>query len=94
MKGLVRLKALMDGDAAKRQVTTTLRCMQTLSRVQSQVQSRRIRLTEEKQALQRLKREQELAALKTSVCQLCAILFMYSLIPLISLQHSTHIFPK
>ncbi|KMZ75617.1 IQ domain-containing protein [Zostera marina] len=67
LKGLVRLKTLMDGEAAKRQVTTTLRCMQTLSRVQSQVQSRRIRLTEEKQALQRLKREQELAALKASM---------------------------
>ena len=52
LKGPVRLKSLVDGDATKCQVTTTLRCMQTLSRVQSQIQSKRIRLTEEKQALQ------------------------------------------
>ncbi|TYJ50794.1 hypothetical protein E1A91_A01G233900v1 [Gossypium mustelinum] len=53
LRGLVRLKSLMEGPAVKRQVTSTLRCMQTLSRVQCQIRMRRIRMTEENQALQR-----------------------------------------
>lgn len=53
LRGLVRLKSLIQGDAVKRQATTTLRCMQTLARVQSQIRSRRIRMSEENQALQR-----------------------------------------
>ncbi|KAF5747886.1 hypothetical protein HS088_TW05G00616 [Tripterygium wilfordii] len=53
LRGLVRLKSLMEGPAVKRQVTSALRCMQTMARVQSQIQSRRIRMSEENQALQR-----------------------------------------
>ncbi|XP_021912314.1 protein IQ-DOMAIN 1-like isoform X2 [Carica papaya] len=53
LRGLIRLKSLMEGSVVKRQAATTLRCMQTLSRVQSQIQSRRIRMSEENQALQR-----------------------------------------
>ncbi|TYI98930.1 hypothetical protein E1A91_D01G251700v1 [Gossypium mustelinum] len=53
LRGLVRLKSLMEGPAVKRQATSTLRCMQTLSRVQCQIRMRRIRMTEENQALQR-----------------------------------------
>lgn len=49
----MRLKSLMDGPAVKRQATSTLRCMQTLSRVQCQIRMRRIRMIEENQALQR-----------------------------------------
>ncbi|URE18273.1 IQ [Musa troglodytarum] len=67
MKGLVRLKALMHGNSVKRQATTTLRSMQTLARVQSQILSRRMRLMEENQALQRqmlLKHERDLENLK------------------------------
>lgn len=67
LRGLVRLKSLIHGNACKRQATTTLRCMQTLARVQSQIRSRRIRMTEENQALQRqllLKREKELESLR------------------------------
>ncbi|KAK9290905.1 hypothetical protein L1049_009084 [Liquidambar formosana] len=47
------LQSLVQGPAVKRQATTTLRCMQTLSRVQSQIHARRIRMSEENQALQR-----------------------------------------
>ncbi|XP_042476902.1 protein IQ-DOMAIN 3-like [Macadamia integrifolia] len=64
LRGLVRLKSLIDGHAVKRQATTTLRSMQTLARVQSQIRARRIRMLEENQALQRQlqqKREKELA---------------------------------
>ncbi|KAJ4971223.1 hypothetical protein NE237_004322 [Protea cynaroides] len=64
LRGLVRLKSLVDGHAVKRQATSTLRCMQTLARVQSQIRARRIRLSEENQALQRQlqqKRDRELA---------------------------------
>ncbi|KAJ6843021.1 protein IQ-DOMAIN 1-like [Iris pallida] len=67
LRGLVRLKSLVHGNSVKRQATTTLRCMQTLARVQSQVRSRRIRMSEENQALQRqllLKREKELESLR------------------------------
>ncbi|KAK7378617.1 hypothetical protein VNO80_04063 [Phaseolus coccineus] len=53
LRGLVRLKLLMEGSVVKRQATSTLRSMQTLSRLQSQIRSRRIRMLEENQALQR-----------------------------------------
>uniref|UniRef100_A0A1D1YH70 Protein IQ-DOMAIN 1 n=1 Tax=Anthurium amnicola TaxID=1678845 RepID=A0A1D1YH70_9ARAE len=70
LRGLVRLKSLIDSNAVKRQTATTLRCMQTLARVQSQIRSRRIRMMEENQALQRqlqLKRERELEELRASM---------------------------
>ncbi|PKA56212.1 Protein IQ-domain 1 [Apostasia shenzhenica] len=63
LRGLVRLKSLIQGNAVRRQTTTALRCMQTLARVQSQIRSRRIRMLEENQSLQRqilLNREREL----------------------------------
>lgn len=67
LRGLVRLKSLVHGSAIKRQTANTLHCMQTLARVQSQIRSRRIRMTEENQAFQRqllLKRERELERLR------------------------------
>ncbi|KAL8218236.1 hypothetical protein R6Q57_021609 [Mikania cordata] len=68
LKGLVRLKVLVQSQSVKRQAITTLRCMQTLARVQSQVRARRIRMSEENQALQRQlmqKRERELDNMKS-----------------------------
>ncbi|KAJ7972435.1 protein IQ-DOMAIN 1 [Quillaja saponaria] len=53
LRGLVRLKSLMEGPVVKRQATSTLRSMQTLARVQSQIRSRRIRMLEDNQALQK-----------------------------------------
>ncbi|CAK7342964.1 unnamed protein product [Dovyalis caffra] len=53
LRGLARLKSLMEGPTIKRQASHTLRCMQTLTRVQSQIHIRRIRMSEENQALQR-----------------------------------------
>ncbi|XP_057438362.1 protein IQ-DOMAIN 2 [Lotus japonicus] len=53
LRGLVRLKTLMEGPVVKRQAISTLRSMQTLARVQSQIRSRRVRMLEENQALQR-----------------------------------------
>ncbi|XWS66924.1 hypothetical protein CRYUN_Cryun05aG0242400 [Craigia yunnanensis] len=53
LRGLVRLKSLMEGPVVKRQAASTLRCMQTLSHVQCQIRMRRIEMTEENQALQR-----------------------------------------
>ncbi|MBA0830331.1 hypothetical protein Goarm_014871 [Gossypium armourianum] len=53
LKGLVRLKSLMEGPVVKRQAASTLRCMQMLSRLQCQVRIRRTRMIEENQALQR-----------------------------------------
>lgn len=57
----------------QRQATTTLRCMQTLARVQSQIRARRIRLQEENQALQRQieqKREKDIEKLRVAVSSL------------------------
>ncbi|GLT79323.1 hypothetical protein SLA2020_508150 [Shorea laevis] len=67
LRGLFRLKSLMEGNVVKRQATNTLRCMQTLSRVQCQIHTRRIRMTEANQALQRQllqKHAKELANLR------------------------------
>lgn len=67
LRGLARLKSLIDGHSVKRQATTTLRYMQMLARIQSQIRTRRIRMLEENQALQRqmlLKHERELEILK------------------------------
>ncbi|PON58535.1 IQ motif, EF-hand binding site [Parasponia andersonii] len=70
LRGLVRLKSLIQGQSVKRQATTTLRCMQALARVQSQIRARRIRMSEENQALQwqlQQKRENELEKLRASM---------------------------
>ncbi|KAL1193900.1 Protein IQ-DOMAIN 1 [Cardamine amara subsp. amara] len=50
MRRLARLKLMMEGSVVQRQAANTLKCMQTLSRVQSQIRSRRIRMSEENQA--------------------------------------------
>ncbi|XP_023729486.1 protein IQ-DOMAIN 2 [Lactuca sativa] len=70
LKGYIRLKVLIQSQSVKRQAITTLRCMQTLARVQSQVRARRIRMSEENQALQRQlmqKRERELDNMRFSM---------------------------
>ncbi|KAL4576419.1 hypothetical protein LXL04_012512 [Taraxacum kok-saghyz] len=62
VRGLGRLKSLIEGQSVKRQATSTLKCMQTLAHVQSQVRSRRLRMSEENQTLKRqllLKHEKE-----------------------------------
>jgi hypothetical protein len=69
LRGLVRLKSLVDGNAVKRQTAHTLHCTQTMTRVQTQIYSRRVKLEEEKQALQRqlqLKHQRELEKMKVS----------------------------
>ena len=70
LRGLVRLKSLVEGATVKRQTTNTLRSMQGISRVQSQINNRRIRMTEENQALQRQllqERAKELESLQVSI---------------------------
>ncbi|PWA48363.1 IQ-domain 2 [Artemisia annua] len=67
LRGLVRLKTLVEGPAVKRQTANALKCMQNLSRVQSQINSRRIRMSEENQALQKQllqKRAKEMESLQ------------------------------
>ncbi|KAK8685461.1 hypothetical protein V6N13_041462 [Hibiscus sabdariffa] len=53
LKGLIRLKSLIEGPVVKRQTASILRCMQELSRVQCQIRIRRTRMTEENRAFQR-----------------------------------------
>ncbi|KAK6942846.1 IQ motif, EF-hand binding site, partial [Dillenia turbinata] len=67
LRGLVRLKSLSQGDATKCQSSRALRSMQAFSNVQSQIRLRRIRMSEENQALQRqllLKHAKELEKLR------------------------------
>ncbi|KAK7315914.1 hypothetical protein VNO77_34496 [Canavalia gladiata] len=69
LRGLVRLKTLTQKQFVRRQATSTLRCMQTLARLQSQIRERRIRMSEENQALQRQlqqKHEKELEKLRAA----------------------------
>ncbi|WJX14176.1 hypothetical protein P8452_04476 [Trifolium repens] len=69
LRGLARLKALVKGQSVQRQAATTLQCMQTLSRLQSQVSARKIRMSEENQSFQRQlqhKREKEMGKLQAA----------------------------
>ncbi|KAK7393574.1 hypothetical protein VNO78_22132 [Psophocarpus tetragonolobus] len=53
LRGLVRLRLLMEGPVVKRQAISTLRSMQTFAHLQNQIRSRRLRMLEENQALQK-----------------------------------------
>ncbi|KAJ0714554.1 putative IQ motif, EF-hand binding protein [Helianthus annuus] len=62
LRGLVRLKAVVEGASVKRQTVNTLKCTQNLCHLQYQVNSRRIRMFEENQARQKqLQRAKEIA---------------------------------
>ncbi|PIN16731.1 hypothetical protein CDL12_10606 [Handroanthus impetiginosus] len=72
LRGLVRLKSLVGGQSVKRQATSTLRCMQTLAHVQSEIRARRTRLSQENSAMQRhiqQKHEKELEKLRASIAE-------------------------
>jgi len=69
---------MVQGQSVKRQADSTLRCMQTLARLQSQVRQRRIRMSEDNQARQRQlqqKHEKELVKLQAAVSILCIFSF-------------------
>lgn len=75
LKALMRLKTLVQGQSVKRQVASTLKCMQTLTHLQSEIRVRRIRMSEENHALLRQlrnKREKDLEKLKFTVSSLCS----------------------
>lgn len=62
MRAQRRLHLRIQGQAVKRQTTSTLMTIQTMARVQSQVRTRKIRMAEVNEALQRQllqKREKE-----------------------------------
>ncbi|KAJ0806164.1 putative IQ motif, EF-hand binding protein [Helianthus annuus] len=66
LRGLVRLKTVIEGPCARRQTVNTLKCIQSLSHLQSQISSRRFRMSEEIQALQKqLLRNKETANMQT-----------------------------
>jgi len=67
----------VQGQAVQRQAATTLQCMQTLSRLQSQVRARKVRMSEENQALNRQmqqKREREMDKSQANVSNLYVML--------------------
>ncbi|PHT29525.1 Protein IQ-DOMAIN 1 [Capsicum baccatum] len=51
LRGLVRLKSLVEGPTTKWETANALKCMQALSQVQSQISCRRIRILEENRAV-------------------------------------------
>ncbi|KAL6586553.1 hypothetical protein OROMI_001541 [Orobanche minor] len=70
LRGLVRLKSLVGTQCVKRQTATTLKYMQTLARVQSEIRARRIRMSEQNSAVTRQiqqKHEKELERLRVPV---------------------------
>lgn len=82
LKGLMRLRSSIQGHSVKRQATTTLKCMQTLARVQSEIRAGRIRMSEDNMALQRQlqqKHEKELDKLRASVSGILGLIFIYFL---------------
>ena len=54
LKGIVRLQALFRGGQVRKQAAVTLRCMQALVRVQARVRARRVRMSIEGQAVQKM----------------------------------------
>ena len=50
----MRLQALVRGRQVRKQAAVTLRCMQALVRVQARVRARRVRMSVEGQAVQKL----------------------------------------
>jgi hypothetical protein len=72
------LQALVRGHSVRRQAILTLRCMQALVRVQARVRARRVRMSEEGQAIQRQlwqRRQQELLASKGDL-NVCIYMFV------------------
>eukprot|EP00249_Psilotum_nudum_P021387 c28088_g2_i1 orf=285-1868(-) len=59
LKGVVRLQALVRGHIVRRQARTTLRCVQAVVRVQARVRARRVRMSEEGQAVQQKLRQRQ-----------------------------------
>lgn len=87
LRGLARLKTLVQGQSVQRQAATTLQCMQTLSRLQSQVSARKIRMSEENQSFQRQlqqKREKEIEKLQAAAVSTTSI-YIYNIFPLVHL---------
>lgn len=71
LRGLVRMKRVLDANTVKFQTTKSLQCMQTMARVQAQIHSQRVRMAEENQALQmhlQQKCENELEKFKVRMC--------------------------
>ncbi|XP_022966715.1 protein IQ-DOMAIN 1-like [Cucurbita maxima] len=70
LKAIMRLRSLVQGHSVKRQVASTLKSMQTLAHVQSEVRARRVRMSEENQDFQRQlcnKREKDHEKFRTSM---------------------------
>ncbi|XP_031104852.1 protein IQ-DOMAIN 1-like [Ipomoea triloba] len=69
LRKLVRLKSMISERSVKQQAMTTLKCMQTIAKLQAEVRARRNRLSEENRTLQRQlqqKPEKDLEKSKTS----------------------------
>jgi metal-dependent amidase/aminoacylase/carboxypeptidase family protein len=53
LRGLVRLKALVDGNTVKRQTEKTIHSIQRQTRIQFEIHARRRQMVEENQAIQK-----------------------------------------
>ncbi|KAK6933904.1 protein of unknown function DUF4005 [Dillenia turbinata] len=67
LKGLVRLQAMIRGRAVRRQAITTLKCLQSIVNIQSQICARRIQMAEETSNFDQTNQVQDFAE-STKVC--------------------------
>lgn len=89
LRGSARLKSVMRSNGLRRQTGNTLRCVQTMSRFQSQIRLRRLKMTEENQKIQKhlqLKQEREVEFAKEAEVMMntSQIFFIHEIIDICS----------